>query len=95
MATQTLTILLADLVGSSTHLTSVPQKQAVEYLQDATLPIREIIEDHEGIVIKFTGDGYLAAFESWRKRYARVRKFAIIFCARLIRRREFRWTACA
>jgi class 3 adenylate cyclase len=64
MATQTLTILLADLVGSSTHLTSVPQKQAVEYLQDATLPIREIIEDHEGIVIKFTGDGYLAAFES-------------------------------
>jgi class 3 adenylate cyclase len=63
MATQTLTILLADLVGSSTHLTTMPQKQAVEYLQDATLPIREIIEEYEGTVIKFTGDGYLAAFD--------------------------------
>jgi class 3 adenylate cyclase len=63
MATQTLTILLADLVGSSAHLTTVPQKQAIEYLEDATLPIREIIEAHEGTVIKFTGDGYLAAFE--------------------------------
>jgi class 3 adenylate cyclase len=63
MATRTLTILLADLVGSSTHLTTIPQKQAVEYLQDATLPIREIIEDYGGNVIKFTGDGYLAAFD--------------------------------
>ncbi len=63
MATQTLTILQADLVGSSTHLTTIPQKQAIEYLQDATMPIREIIEDYEGNVIKFTGDGYLAAFD--------------------------------
>jgi class 3 adenylate cyclase len=64
MATRTLTILLADLVGSSAHLTTIPQKQAVEYLQDATIPIRETIEDYEGVVIKFTGDGYLATFES-------------------------------
>ncbi|MBN1563103.1 MAG: hypothetical protein JXA10_04645 [Anaerolineae bacterium] len=64
MATRTLTILLADLVGSSAHVTSVPQKQAVEYLLDATSPIRELIEEHQGTVIKFTGDGYLATFES-------------------------------
>jgi class 3 adenylate cyclase len=63
-STRTLTILLADLVGSSAHLTTVPQKQAVDYLQDATLPIREMIESREGKIIKFVGDGYLAVFES-------------------------------
>ncbi|HEX3053066.1 MAG TPA: adenylate/guanylate cyclase domain-containing protein [Aggregatilineaceae bacterium] len=64
MTTRTLTILLADLVGSSAHVTSIPQDQAVDYLQDAILPIRQSIEAHEGRVIKFTGDGYLATFDS-------------------------------
>ncbi|MBN2303924.1 MAG: hypothetical protein JXQ72_05580 [Anaerolineae bacterium] len=61
---RTLTILQADLVGSSAHITSIPQKQAVDYLHDATLPIRQIVEDNNGTVIKFTGDGYLVTFES-------------------------------
>ncbi len=63
MATRTLTIIVADLVGSSAHVTTIPQKQAVEYLIDATAPIRDIIEENEGTVIKFTGDGYLATFD--------------------------------
>jgi class 3 adenylate cyclase len=63
MVTRTLTILLADLVGSSAHVTTVPQQQAVDYLHDATAPIRAIIEQHQGVVVKFTGDGYLATFE--------------------------------
>ncbi|NLX10202.1 MAG: hypothetical protein GXY36_11140 [Chloroflexi bacterium] len=64
MSTRTLTILLADLVGSSAHVTTIPQDQAVDYLQDAILPIRQAVENHEGTIIKFTGDGYLATFES-------------------------------
>jgi class 3 adenylate cyclase len=64
MATRTLTILLADLVGSSTHVTSIPQDQAVDFLKDAVLPIRQAVEEHEGTIIKFTGDGYLATFEA-------------------------------
>lgn len=63
-AIRTLTILQADLVGSSAHITTIPQKQAVDYLHDATLPIRQTVEEHGGTVIKFTGDGYLATFES-------------------------------
>ena len=64
MAIRTLTILLADLVGSTTRVTSIPQDQAVDFLQDAVLPIRQAIEAHEGTIIKFTGDGYLATFEA-------------------------------
>lgn len=62
MKTCTLTILLADLVGSSAHLTAIPHERAVDYLHDATLPIRQAVETHEGIIVKFTGDGYLAYF---------------------------------
>jgi class 3 adenylate cyclase len=64
MPTRTLTILLADLVGSSAHVTAIPQEQAVDYLHDAILPIHDAIEAHDGFVVKFTGDGYLASFES-------------------------------
>lgn len=64
MTTRTLTILLADLVGSSAHIASIPQKQAVDYLEDATFPIKEAIVLHGGRITKFTGDGYMAAFES-------------------------------
>jgi hypothetical protein len=42
MAIRTLTILVADLVGSSAHVTTIPQKQAVEYLLDATVPSANI-----------------------------------------------------
>jgi class 3 adenylate cyclase len=62
MSTQTLTVLLADLVGSSAHVTTIPQEQAVDYLQDAILPIRQEVEQHGGTIVKFTGDGYLATF---------------------------------
>ncbi|NDJ75360.1 MAG: hypothetical protein GYB65_03795 [Chloroflexi bacterium] len=64
MPTRTLTLLLADLVGSSAHVTAIPQEEAVDFLQDALLPIQQAIETHAGTVIKFMGDGYLASFES-------------------------------
>ncbi len=64
MPIRTMTVLLADLVGSSAHLTAIPQEQAVNYLLDATAPIRDTVESYHGSVIKFTGDGYLATFES-------------------------------
>ncbi|RPI94468.1 MAG: hypothetical protein EHM39_12260, partial [Chloroflexi bacterium] len=63
MTNRTLTILLADLVGSSAHLTAYPQKQAVDYLLDATAPMRDTIEAYRGTIVKFTGDGYLATFD--------------------------------
>jgi len=64
MSIRTMTVLLADLVGSSAHMTTIPQEQAVNYLLDATLPIRDTVESFHGTVIKFTGDGYLATFDS-------------------------------
>jgi len=64
MTTRTLTLLLADLVGSSNYVTAIPQDQAVDFLHDAILPIQQAIESNGGTVIKFTGDGYLASFES-------------------------------
>jgi class 3 adenylate cyclase len=64
MPIRTLTVLLADLVGSSSYVTTIPQDQAVDYLRDATLPIEQAVLAHEGKIIKFTGDGYLAVFES-------------------------------
>ncbi|MBN1679884.1 MAG: hypothetical protein JW966_06300 [Anaerolineae bacterium] len=64
MTTRTLTVLLADLVGSSAHVVTIPQDQAVSYLHDALLPIQQAVENHTGTIIKFTGDGYLATFDS-------------------------------
>lgn len=62
--TKTRTILLADLVGSSTQMSRLDTEQGADFIHDATLPIREAIREHDGQVIKFTGDGYFGTFES-------------------------------
>ncbi len=66
MSTKTLSILLADLVGSTRQVSQVSTKRAAEYLEDATRPIENTINDHNGTVVKFTGDGYWATFENAR-----------------------------
>lgn len=62
--TKTRTILLADLIGSTSKVTRLETDQAAGYIHDATQPIENAIKAHDGSVIKFTGDGYLATFES-------------------------------
>lgn len=66
MPTRTLTILLADLVGSTQQVAQVNTIRAAEFLDDATLPIRNAVDQHEGRLVKFTGDGFLVVFESAR-----------------------------
>jgi class 3 adenylate cyclase len=66
MTTRTLTIMIADLVGSTQTATSVDVVRGAAFLEDATAPIRTIIQANEGTVIKFTGDGFIATFESAR-----------------------------
>ena len=62
--TKTRTILLADLVGSSTQMSRLDTEQGADFILDATQPIQAAIRDHDGQVIKFTGDGYFGTFES-------------------------------
>lgn len=62
--TKTCTILLADLVGSTSRVTRMEIEQGADFLQDATQPIEDAIQANAGTVIKFTGDGYIGTFES-------------------------------
>ncbi len=64
MPTRTLNLLLADLVGSTRQVTKIDTRRAAEFIEDATRPIKNSIEAHNGTPIKFTGDGFLATFES-------------------------------
>lgn len=66
MTTRTLSILLADLVGSSHQVTKVSTQRGAEFLGDATRPIENAIKRYNGKLVKFTGDGFLATFESAR-----------------------------
>jgi class 3 adenylate cyclase len=62
--TKTRTIMLADLVGSTSKVTRMDTEQGAGFLQDATQPIEDAVLQHDGTIIKFTGDGYIATFES-------------------------------
>jgi len=62
--TKTRTILLVDLVGSSSKVTNLEIEQGEAFLHDATQPIEDAIVNQDGTVIKFTGDGYFAIFDS-------------------------------
>jgi class 3 adenylate cyclase len=66
MPTQTLSIMLVDLVGSTRQVTQVDAVRAAEYLEDATRPIEALIERHKGTLVKFMGDGFLCTFKSAR-----------------------------
>jgi class 3 adenylate cyclase len=64
MKTRTLTILQADLVGSTTTAASISRQEMTDYLEEATAQISHAIRYYGGDPFKFTGDGYLASFES-------------------------------
>ena len=64
MDTQTLTVMIVDLVGSTPLVEQASRLQLVELMEDATQPIRQAVAQFGGTVIKFTGDGYLATFTS-------------------------------
>jgi class 3 adenylate cyclase len=64
MKTETVTIMVVDLVGSTPLVEQASRQQLLEILEDVTLPIRQAVAEFGGIVVKFTGDGYLATFQS-------------------------------
>ena len=66
MPTRTLSIMVADLVGSTAQATSVDAIRGAKFLEDATTPIKKTIEGQGGRVIKFTGDGFIAVFDNAR-----------------------------
>ncbi len=64
MKTETLTIMIVDLVESTPLVAQASRQQLMELLEDMTVPIRQAVAEYGGSVIKFTGDGYLATFTS-------------------------------
>jgi class 3 adenylate cyclase len=64
MKTETLTIMVIDLVGSTPLVEQVSRQQLLSMLEDVTVPIRQAVAEFGGTIIKFTGDGYLITFQS-------------------------------
>ncbi len=64
MKTETVTIMIIDLVESTILVEQASRQQLVEILEDVTVPIRQAVNEHNGLVIKFTGDGYIVTFQS-------------------------------
>lgn len=64
LKTETLTIMIIDLVGSTQLLERSSRQQVIDMLEDVTLPIRQAVAEYGGEIIKFTGDGYMATFQS-------------------------------
>src|SRR5688572_15427083 len=64
MITQTFTIMIVDMVGSTQLVEKSSRQQVVELMEDVTLPIRQAVAEFGGTIIKFTGDGYMATFRS-------------------------------
>ncbi len=64
MKTETVTIMVVDLVGSTPLVEQVSRQQLVDLMEDVTLPIRQAVAEYGGTIVKFTGDGYLATFQS-------------------------------
>jgi class 3 adenylate cyclase len=64
MQTETLTIMIVDLVGSTPLVAQASRDQLVEMMEDVMLPIRQSVAEFGGKVVKFTGDGYIATFQS-------------------------------
>lgn len=64
MKTETLTIMDVDIVGSTPLVEQSSRQQLVEILEDVMVPIRQAVAEFGGTIVKFTGDGYLATFQS-------------------------------
>ncbi len=64
MKTETVTIMDVDIVGSTPLVEQSSRQQLIEILEDVMAPIRQAVAEFGGTVVKFTGDGYLATFQS-------------------------------
>jgi class 3 adenylate cyclase len=64
MKTETLTIMVIDLVGSTPLVEQASRQQYVELLEAVTVPIRQAVAEYGGTIVKFTGDGYLVTYRS-------------------------------
>ncbi len=64
MRTETLTVMVVDVVGSTQLVANASRDQLVSLMEDLMLPIRHIIHQYGGTVVKFTGDGSLNTFRS-------------------------------
>lgn len=64
MQTQTLTVMIVDLVGSTQIVERISRDVLVTLMEDITQPIRLAVTEFGGTIVKFTGDGYMAHFPS-------------------------------
>lgn len=64
MKTRTLTILQADLVGSTDAASHISRQEMADYIEEVSAQIIHAVRFYGGNPFKFTGDGYLASFES-------------------------------
>ena len=64
MKTRTLTILQADLVGSTDAASNISRQEMTDYIEELSAQIIHAVRFYGGDPFKFTGDGYLASFES-------------------------------
>ena len=64
MKTRTLTILQADLVGSTDAASAISRQEMADYIEEVSAQIIHAVRFYGGNPFKFTGDGYLATFES-------------------------------
>ncbi len=64
MKTETVTIMDVDIVGSTPLVEQSSRQQLIEILEDVMAPIRQYVAEFGGTIVKFTGDGYLATFQS-------------------------------
>ena len=51
-------------MGSTATVSQLETEHGARFLRDATQPIQDFVRQHAGTIIKFTGDGFLATFES-------------------------------
>lgn len=58
------TVMFADLVASTAHTERVGDEEAQRTLETHDAVVRKALSSHEGIEVKHTGDGIMAAFDS-------------------------------
>lgn len=64
MQTQTLTVMIVDLVGSTQIVERISRDVLVDLMEDILQPIRNTVTEFGGTIVKFTGDGYMTSFPS-------------------------------
>ena len=79
---RTVTVMVIDLVDSTTAISAVPGAKMIQLMEDSAGPIRPLAERLGGTVIKFTGDGYLITFPSATSALHAATQIAELFAAR-------------